>query len=502
MRIPVSKARYVSRIAVASVATFLLGTALGCSTAKKVAATAAGAASSSNNSSSSSGGGGGGGNPVSSVGGAPSADNAPEELQCDGVYSPRDVNEGFSLMYCDPQGVNEDVISQGRGTLRRAMKTSAPGIDARWRAGYIHLCSRELEERRKYYPNMALTCKWHAEKFNFDDLVQEESWMSDNMKSHIRSQLESDQQRIEQVVQSKFSKEDNKREWEVYWDLREQVWQDFLEDRKKYAEYYEAVEDFRGGAAKGDVEGCVEPLKSKLAKYVNSADSRDRRTIMDRFGDSVGYALTESLARCHWYHDRNFKTGMYLQLLDGKRRQVNFGERLYYAQLAEVQKDAKKKEKMPHLEGKKLLELEPDQLTPPSLFERSEAEEKWRQEGYDHSREVSFVEQSIARVGGNTLHFPQKSYQRAVKECEETDRIDRITHTGEVIYEKTCRTVGHETVTSQVDPLELDGDYGLRGGNWVKIARHKESDARTLFIGARGGKPEAQVIRVVDIQIE
>jgi hypothetical protein len=498
MRLSVSKSRYLSRIAIASVATFLLGGALGCSTAKKVAATAAGAATGSSNS----GGGGGGGNPVSSVGGPPSASNAPEDLQCDGVYSPRDLTDSFSLMYCDPQGVNEDVISQGRGNVRRAMKTSAPHIKARWRASYVHLCSTELKERRKHYPNMALTCKWHAEKFNFDDLVEEESWMSDNMKDHIRSQVESGRKHIEKVVQSEFSREENKREWEVYWDLREQVWQEFLEDRQNYSEYYKVVEDFREGAAKGDVEGCVEPLKSKLKKYVNNADRKGRKTIIDRFGDSVGYAMTESLARCHWYHDRTFQTGMYLQLLDDKRRQVNFGERLYYAQLAEVQKDAKKKEKMPHLEGKKLLELEPDQLTPPSLFERSEAEEKWRQDGYDLAGDVSFVDQTIARVSGNTVHFPQKSYQRAVKECEETNRIDRITHTGDVIYEQTCRTVGHETVTSQVDPLELDGDYGLRGGDWVKIARHTGSDARTLFIGARGGESDSRVVRVVDIQLE
>jgi hypothetical protein len=501
MRSTVSNPRYLPRIAVASVATVLLVASFGCSTAANVAATAAGVAASNADSSSD-----GGARSDSPGADAPSAGNAPEELQCDSVYSPRNPDSPFTLMYCDPQGINEDTLAEGRGTIRRAMKTAAPNSEERWRAAYVHLCSRELEERRKIYVNMTLTCKWHAEKFSFDELVQKESWMSEDLQNHIRSQLESDQKNIEQTVQTTFPKNENEREWEVYYQLREKVWQEFMADRNEYADYYKVVDEFRRGAANGEVEGCVKPLQSKLAEYVNNPDEKDRQTILERFGDSVGYALTESLARCHWYHDRNFETGAYLKLLDEKRRKVNFGERLYYAQLAELQKDAEKKEKMPHLEGKKLLEMEPDDLTRPSHFNRSEAAEKWRQDGYDHSRDIRLKKRTISRVSqrgeGAVLHFPERDRKQAVKECEKTNRIDYITHSGDVVYERTCRVVDHKTVTYQTDPLELNGDYGLRGGDWVKLFRHTSSDTRGLLIGARGGNPGSRVVRVLDIQIE
>jgi hypothetical protein len=458
---------------------------------------------------------GGGGGGIGAGTSAPAATNAPEDLTCDDYYESSHLHQQFPVLYCDDtaQFVAEhggdakvDATSVARTTLRNAMKTTGVNMKERWQAAYVHLCATELEEVDTYYPNMTLTCKWHADKLDYDVLFKQEDWMSSALQKHVKQHLQQDQQTIQKMAKQEFPPDKSKRQREVYYELRDNVWQAYVAQRQENASYYDAVDTFKQEARKGNIEECAEPLRSKLTSYVNAGPDTTKKTVLTRVADSVGYALTESLARCHWYHDRTFKTGTYLRLLRGKRREVNFGERLYYAQIKELRKDAKKAEKMPQLEGKSLVTLDPDELNPPDLFEMNEAEQRWQNEGYDFADDIDFKNGVVERVSssgsGVTLHFPEHEVEVPQRECEETGKIDRITRSGEVIYETVCRTVGYETATRQLPDLKLDGDYGVSAGDWVRIAYDMGSDRSALYIAAGENAEDAQVIRVLDLPIE
>ena len=438
----------------------------------------------------------------------------PESLECEeNSYWAKDPDDQFRTLYCEVRSpvqrgsyVDTDKVSLARTYLRNYMKAAGVEMKERWQAAYVSHCATELEERRRHYPLMTLTCLWHVEQLDLGELFAQESWMPRVLRTQVRGELEEAAALVREVADEEFSRDKAERAREVYYDLRKKVWKEYVADRKKHADYYGAIRDFEAGVAEGEVEGCADPLRDKLTAYVNAGKSKSRSAVVDRMTDSVGFALTDALAQCHWYHDRTFLAGAYLKLLEDHQRRVTFGERLYYAQLAELRKDAEKADKFPHLVGKKLLEMKPRDLQAPRLVSTAEAAQRWRNEGYDLRSTVTLMADSVARVsrsdGTTTLHFPSEQVRVPIKECEKTDRVDRITITGEVLYQRECETVGHEDATKQIPAVTVEGAPDISAGDWVRSVHDSTSDKSTVFLAAEGASPGATVIRILEIAVK
>lgn len=451
---------------------------------------------------------------------APPVENAPEHLQCKGAhrYDSHNIEHQFHILYCPNDQMAADVEqNDGRiaeGVIGAAMERLQDTIETigqdhreRWRVSYVHHCSTLMQNQSSPGPYTTLTCKWYADHMDLDRLAEQESWMSAELEEHIREWLQEDRQVIERAARQHFPADDAEREREVFYDLREQAWQDYVQDRQDNAEYYEVVESFEDDIQAGDIAGCEQSLRSELEEYMGTLGATDRQSVIDHISAPVGYALTESLARCHWHHDRDFEAGVYLRLLQDERREVTFGERVYFNQIEEIRHDQQEAERMPHLVGEELLEISPRDIDTPSVQVLDEVAQEWQRSVTGLANDIAFHDDDIHRVdtsgAGVTYRFKERDVRVPVRECEKTDRIDRIRRDGTVVYEQECEIVEWQDATEQTPAFTADDHHGLQSGDWVKFAYDTgDHDNQMGYIGATSDEPDARVKQILDLGVD
>lgn len=326
------------------------------------------------------------------------------------------------------------------------------------------------------------------------------------MREFMQTQLAADRGAIRETARTEFPEAEAEREHEVYSDLRERTWREYIRDRRENRRYYQVIDSFREDVLAGDIEGCVDTLRRPLGRYLQQGGRMNRRELREHLATPVGYALVEALARCHWHHNRDFEAAVYLHLLQDERREVTFGERVYFNQVEELREDAQKAERMPHLVGEELLEMEPRDLDTPSLLVLEEAERRWQRAASRLGRSLDFHEDTVQRARGGErgalFQFPARQVQVPIRECEETDRIDRIRRDGSVVYQIECETIGYRDTTKQTPDLQADRNHGVGRGDWIKFAYNTaDHDEQKLFIAAESDDERARVKQVFGFDV-
>ncbi len=413
----------------------------------------------------------------------------------------------FDLLRCEASygwsRGKEDALATARAKIRAILNAGDDAPAQLTRAIYCHLCSLQLAEQRKHYPGMAITCFWHLGQLDDAKLADEIRAISPSDQATVKAHVAAARKTITEKTLAAFPREQAPREWEVFYELPSRILKEYRVRASANAAAVQVLAEFNQKLRAGESAGCSGPLRQRLHDHMKGHGSSLAEATA-RMTDPLGYALTETLAKCHFYNQQELRAGALLSFIDSRRRLVRLAEQIWYTQVDELSKDREKADKYPQLVGRKLSSVEPQELGTPEVLDDS-AEANWRskvRELRTFSTQEGTV-QTVERTRDRAIvRFKKEKVPLVEETCRETNRIDRIDRDGKVVYRQDCMRAIKGTTLSSPEPaaLALDDAAAIVPGSHLKVAR-RDGDVAVLLSGP-SSDTSARLSRIADVIIE
>jgi len=249
----------------------------------------------------------------------------------------------------------------------------------------------------------------------------------------------------------------------IAFDVPQRAWDEWMKayeaNKAAIDDAWKFEEDFQRDG-KTATQGCGEKLRAHLWKYIAEAKPESHEAAVARATDQVGHPLLWSWAMCEAIEGNIPAATAGYVLLGGSRFWRGPREAMYWA-VAEALADE---------DNQKL------GLTPTSLRGRpSDEPYKWLRKLEAKKQYGANAEGQIAAVKkqgeGLYVTFKKVSWKEPVFRCTETNKIDRISESGQVIYRQECVQTGTETVEKTETPVLVPAAYatGLKAGQFAKF---------------------------------
>ena len=391
------------------------------------------------------------------------------------------------------------VINAARSYLREDLAEEEPSEITR--AIYVHLCSAQLKKGGRPNVNRVLQCLWHADQVDQARLGKELVALAPVEVNSVLARVDGATQHLRQIADKEFPA--GGRDRQIFYDLRTRVLTEHERFKRNNEGPLRTVQHFRSKLLMGEVERCGPALSGRLTEHF-SGFSGDLAQVKTQLAQGAASQLAEAIAQCHYYNDRVADAAAMMHALRGVNVPSSFEEKVYFAQRAAVHSDAEKARKFPDLVGKSLTHGTMDDLSRPT-FRVSKTLRRWQQAAgglVRQMRTVDGVVSTIERVpDGARLTFKKARVPRKEHSCRDTQRIERITRDGYLVYEQQCKVVRRYSELVGPDPIVVRDPRGVKRGHFVVVFRPRKGPAAVVLV-KKSPKDTSQITRMADVLLE
>ncbi|MBI5548562.1 MAG: hypothetical protein HY901_32160 [Deltaproteobacteria bacterium] len=260
----------------------------------------------------------------------------------------------------------------------------------------------------------------------------------------------------------------------------------FVAWTEKYAKNKEAMEaaialenKWTTGSKKA-LQGCSEPMRKSLAAYLKGQQPKTLDDVTRLANDEVGYMLTSALVVCYAYEERFLEAAETYNLMKTSRVERGPRTSAYYQAMSKLNEVLADQERFP---------LDPRWFYAP-VPDVGGDREAWTYQAYEKTfNQISFgnsegkVKDAKPQGTGVLLTFQTATWNEPVYDCKETNRIDRITADGQVVYRQICNPAGTKKVSQTPQPALLPKEMAesIKKGMMVKLTTNQNKQPHFGF---------------------